>query len=284
MAYRLHPDALPDSGIDMPTIRRMKAKLVLMGEGGVGKTSLIRRFVLNEYQDTYLHTIGTKVSKIALTVPYGADVEVQMDMSIFDIMGQHGFRDLVRETYFHGAQALLAVCDLTRLDSLTALDEWIPSGLEIAGDVPVYILVNKKDLIDRRAFTDEQVQKVAESFSAPWVMTSARTGEFVDDAFNALAVEVVDRALRTEQARAVERGLREKILVLLTKRGSVGLKKAQFFEILRGVGYDELQRELAGLEKEGNVVLLWHGVADFTATITKKGAADAARSSSPLEE
>ncbi len=268
----------------MPTVRRMKTKLVLMGEGGVGKTSLIRRFVLNEYQDTYLHTIGTKVSKIALTVPYGADVEVQMDMSIFDIMGQHGFRDLVRETYFHGAQALMAVCDVTRLDSLTALDEWIPSALEIAGDVPVYIIVNKKDLLDRRAFADEQVQKVAEPFAAPWVLTSARTGEFVDDAFNALAIEIVDRAMRTEQARAVERGLREKILVLLTKRGAVGLKKTQFFEILRGVSYDELQRELAGLEKEGYVVLIWHGPADFTATITKRGAEAGTQAGSPLEE
>ncbi len=268
----------------MPTVRRMKAKLVLLGEGGVGKTSLIRRFVLNEYQDTYLHTIGTKVSKIELTVPYGTDIEIQMDMSIFDIMGQHGFRDLVRETYFHGAQALLAVCDITRADSLVALNEWIPSALEVAGDVAVYILVNKKDLIDRRAFPDEEVQKVAEPFHATWAMSSARTGEFVDDAFNTLAMEIVDRAMRTEQARAVERGLREKILVLLAKRGTVGLKKAQFFSILRGVGFDELERELNGLEKEGYVALQWSGPGDFTAVVTKKGAEVASRSTSPLDE
>lgn len=268
----------------MPTVRRMKTKMVLMGEGGVGKTSLIRRFVTNEYQDTYLHTIGTKVSKIELTVPHGADVEVQMDMSIFDIMGQHGFRDLVRETFFHGAQAIMAVCDITRLDSLTALSSWIPSGLEIAGDVPVYVVVNKKDLIDRRAFTDERIQKAAEPFGAPWVMTSAKTGEFVDDAFNALAVEIVDRAMQTEQARAVERGLRDKILLLLAKRGTLGLKKTQFFEILRGVGYDELQRELGQMERDGLIVILWHGPADFTATITSRGVEASEGTSSPLEE
>jgi small GTP-binding protein len=267
----------------MPTVRQMKTKLVLLGEGGVGKTSLIRRFVLDEYQDTYLHTIGTKVSKIELTVPYGPDLEVQMDMSLFDIMGQHGFRDLVRETFFHGAQAIMAVCDITRLDSLTALNAWIPSGLEISGDVPVYIIVNKKDLIDRRAFADGQVQKIAESFSAPWVMTSAKTGEFVDEAFNALAVEMVDRGMRMEQARAVERGLREKILLLLAKRGNLGLKKAQFFEILRGVGYDELQRELNQLERDGLIVLGWHGPADFTATITMRGVEASKSSESPLE-
>ncbi len=268
----------------MPTVRRMKTKLVLMGEGGVGKTSLIRRFVLNEYQDTYLHTIGTKVSKIELTVPHGADTEVQMDMSIFDIMGQHGFRDLVRETYFHGAQALMGVCDLTRLDSLTALTTWIPSGLEVSGDVPVYIVVNKKDLTDRRAFSEEDIVKVAEPFGAPWIMTSAKTGEFVDDAFNALAVEIVDRALRTEQSRVVERGLRDKILLLLAKRGTLGLKKQQFFEILRGVGYDELQVQLTQLERDGLIVIAWHGPADFTASITTRGVDASQAASSPLEE
>src|SRR5437879_11814094 len=137
----------------MPDVRRMKTKLVLVGEGGVGKTSLVRRFVLNEYQDTYLQTVGTRVSKIELTIPHGADTEVQMDMAIFDIMGQKGFRDLVRETYYHGAQALMAVCDLTQKDSLSALADWIPRALEITGDVPLYLVENRRGLDDEIAIT-----------------------------------------------------------------------------------------------------------------------------------
>src|SRR3989475_3636399 len=151
----------------MPTVRRMKAKLALMGEGGVGKTSLIRRFVLNEYQDTYLHTVGTRVSKVELTVPHRADTEVQMDMSIFDIMGQRGFKDLVRETYYHGSQALMGVCDLTRQDSLYALNEWVPSALEIAGDVPVYLIVNKRDLEERRSSSGGEVGRGATAVGDP---------------------------------------------------------------------------------------------------------------------
>ncbi len=264
-------------GFSMPTVRRMKAKLALMGEGGVGKTSLIRRFVLNEYQDTYLHTIGTKVSKIELAVPYGADIEVQMGMSIFDIMGQRGFKDLVSEAYYHGAQALMGVCDFTRKDSLYALNAWIPSALEIAGDVPVFLVVNKKDLQERRAITEDDIRTLAEPFSAPYIYTSARTGEFVEDAFNALAIEIVDRAFQLEQARSVERGLRERVLSLLEKRGSLGLKKNQFFEILRGVNFDDLQAELARLEGEGLVTVMWSGASDFTAVITPQGAAAAGR-------
>ncbi len=268
----------------MPTVRRMKAKLALMGEGGVGKTSLVRRFVMNEYEDTYLHTVGTKVSKIELTVPHGADLEVHMDMSIFDIMGQRGFRDMVRETYFHGAQALMAVCDLTRKDSLLALNGWISSALEISSDVPVYIIVNKKDLEDRRAFAEDEIRQVAEPFGAPFILTSARTGEFVEDAFNALAIEIVDRAVRTEVARAVQRGLRERVLVLLAKRGTMGLKKAQFFDILLGVNYDDLSQELSRLEAEGFLTLSWHGAADFTAQITPKGVEAARAAQSPMDE
>src|SRR5205814_10232656 len=68
----------------MPNIQRMKTKLVLPGESGVGKTSLVRRFVMNEYDDAYLRTVGTRVSKIQLVVPHGADAEVHLDMSSFD--------------------------------------------------------------------------------------------------------------------------------------------------------------------------------------------------------
>src|SRR5256885_5495455 len=176
----------------MPTVRRMKAKLALMGEGGVGKTSLIRRFVLNEYQDTYLHTVGTRVSKVELTVPHGADTEVQMDMSIFDIMGQRGFKDLVRETYYHGAQGLMGVCDLTRKDSLYALNEWIPSALEIAGDVPVYLIVNKRDLEERRAISEDEVRHVAEAVAPPHVYRSARARGPLHAALHPLAVQKGD--------------------------------------------------------------------------------------------
>src|SRR5207244_12128626 len=132
-------------------------------------------------------------------------------------------------------QALMGVCDLTRKDSLYALNEWIPSALEIAGDVPVYLVVNKKDLEDRRALSEDEIRHVAEPFAAPIVYTSARTGTFVEDAFNALAIEIVDRAFRHDAARAVERGLRLKVPLLLHQRGSISVKRNQCLGIFRGV-------------------------------------------------
>ncbi len=75
----------------------------------------------------------------------------------------------------------------------------------------------------------------------------------------------------------VEQGLREKLLYLLAKRGTMGLKKTQFFEILQGIHYDELEREMGRLEREGLVAVTWSGPADFTATITAKGIEESRR-------
>src|SRR2546430_2891952 len=107
--------------------------------------------------------------------------------------------------------------------------------------------------------------------SSDLILTSALTGEFVEDVFNALAIEMVNRAFRQEDTRAAERSLRDKALVLLDKRGSVGLKKQQFFQILRGVKVDDLQAELDRLEREGLVTILWYGASDFAVTITPRG-------------
>src|SRR5207249_4778480 len=83
----------------------------LVGEAAVGKTSLIRRFVLENFDDKYIQTLGTKVSKKELTSssPDGSG-ELKIDMTIWDIMGQKGFRELLKEAYFYGARGILAVC------------------------------------------------------------------------------------------------------------------------------------------------------------------------------
>src|SRR3989442_6262446 len=101
-------------------VKRMKVKVCLVGEAAVGKTSLIRRFVLENFDDKYIQTLGTKVSKKELTSssPDGSG-ELKIDMTIWDIMGQKGFRELLKEAYFYGARGILALCDRksTRLNS-----------------------------------------------------------------------------------------------------------------------------------------------------------------------
>src|SRR5207253_11025724 len=119
--------------------RRMKVTVCLVGEHAVGKTSLIKRYVLNEYDDRYIVTLGAKVSKKELALnPKGGDA-IQMDMTIWDIMGSKGFRELLREAYFHGAQGLLAVAAVTRCATLEDLDWWAESVFRPVRATPVAV-------------------------------------------------------------------------------------------------------------------------------------------------
>jgi len=250
---------------------QMKAKIALVGDSGVGKTSLIRRFVFNEYSDEYINTLGTKVSKVELLVPHGADVEVRMDLSIFDIVGQLGFGELVRESYFHNCQGLFAVCDGTRKATLESLHKWISAAMGVAGEIPLAILVNKKDIMGLGSIREDEVQQLANLYECTSAFTSAKTGEFVTDAFSILAVDMVERAFKRYEDRRVEHALKERLLAMLVKKGGLGMNKNDVFLNFKGVAYDEIQRELEELEREGLIMLLWHGPADFTATVTRLG-------------
>ncbi|MCX6658706.1 MAG: GTP-binding protein, partial [Euryarchaeota archaeon] len=98
----------------------MKVKVCFIGDAGVGKTSLIKRYVLDVFDDRYIATIGTKVTKKIVDV----DGQAKVMMLVWDIMGQKGFRELLREAYFFGAHGAIAVCDLTNKETLEELRYW----------------------------------------------------------------------------------------------------------------------------------------------------------------
>ncbi len=172
---------------------KMKVKICLVGEGAVGKTCLIRRFIHDQFDDRYISTLGAKVSKKELRVDAdGAPVDV--DMTIWDIMGEKGFRELLKEAYFHGAQGVLAVCDITRMETLTDLDEWVAAVVKVTGQVPVEFLANKADLKEEAAITSADLEAAAKAHDAPFLFTSAKTGENVETAFAQLAKLISARA------------------------------------------------------------------------------------------
>ncbi len=82
----------------MTKLKNLRSKICLVGGRAVGKTSLIRRFVLDMYDDHYISTLGTKVSKKVVEVPRSEhDLVVRLDLAIWDIMGQPGFRELLED-------------------------------------------------------------------------------------------------------------------------------------------------------------------------------------------
>lgn len=159
-------------------------KVCLIGTYGVGKTSLIKRYILDIFDDKYLKTLGTKVSKKEFTVEYPEkDLKVKLTLLVWDIMGQETFRTLLKDSYFFGTRGSLAICDSTNIDTLDALDDWVESLYEVAGKVPLIFLANKSDLKDSLQVNEEMLKERASKYNAPYYYTSARTGENVDKAF-----------------------------------------------------------------------------------------------------
>ena len=165
----------------------VKLKVCMAGEAMVGKTSLIRRYVLQAYDDRYTATLGTKITKKVIGAKdpkTGRDVSV--NLILWDIMGTPTLRDLLKEAYYHGAQGVLGVADLTRKETLRELDAWYRSIQTVAGPVPVHVVVNKADLADEAELEEAAVKTFCEGRSWPWSYTSAKTGEGVEEAFVAL--------------------------------------------------------------------------------------------------
>jgi len=181
----------------MTKAKRLKSKVCLVGEKAVGKTSLIRRYVINMFDEQYLTTIGTRVTKkeLRLVMP-GHDLVVDLDMTIWDIMGEKGFRELLKDAYFYGTNGVLAVADLTRRRTLDDLDDWVDGVEHEVGKVPVVIAVNKADLTSGVQFDADDVAQFARAYNAEFFLTSAKTGEHVEDAFRRLGGLVAEHQLQ----------------------------------------------------------------------------------------
>src|SRR5438093_10373083 len=106
----------------MPEAQRIKTKVCLVGEAAVGKTSLIRRFVQDEFDDRYITTLGAKVSKREMAFEAKDRTKIQMDMTVWDIMGEKGVRDILKGEALHGAEGVVAACVLRRNTTHKELD------------------------------------------------------------------------------------------------------------------------------------------------------------------
>ena len=179
----------------MPDLQRIKTKVCLVGEAAVGKTSLIRRFVEDEFDDRYITTLGAKVSKREVVFATSDDTKIQMDITIWDIMGEKGFRDLLKEAFFHGAKGVLGVADLTRYSTLKELDDWIQGVFKVVGEIPVVYAINKIDLKDEVMilYGDKEISEASRAFGAPFFYASAKTGENVEAMFRRLGTMVLQR-------------------------------------------------------------------------------------------
>lgn len=184
----------PPNGSEVPAgeqVTKLSKKICLLGNPAVGKTSLIRAFVYETFEDEYISTIGSKVSKKEVEF-FDEDSKkyYQLALIIWDIAGQQTFKH-VKQAYYRGAKGALVVCDVTRVTTLQSLEDWIKSLFEVVGEVPIAILLNKTDLIDQIKFSLADVQDLAARYHAKTLLCSAKTGKNVERVFTDLAKMMV---------------------------------------------------------------------------------------------
>lgn len=166
-------------------MRTVQKKICLLGAFAVGKTSLVRRYVEGIYNDQYLSTIGVKISHRTLTRPAG-----NIELFIWDLAGSHEF---IRSenSYLLGSAGALIVCDLTRRDTLLVLERYIGQVHAVNANARLVIVGNKADLADARKINQAELNAICQSVGAPpAVLTSAKTGENVEQAFTLLAEQL----------------------------------------------------------------------------------------------
>ncbi len=180
-------------------------KVVLLGDSAVGKTSLMNRFIKNEFDDSYISTVGAKVSKKVVNVALEGE-EYAVSFMLWDIIGSEGYKS-TQSRHIAGLNGAIIVADLSRPETIAKLEEyWIPLLEETtAGTMPPILFVaNKLDLVDGEAAEkalkefqemDSRVRtaKEIERYDVldPYFATSAKTGQGVEEGFRTLAVMMV---------------------------------------------------------------------------------------------
>ncbi len=165
----------------------------MLGDFAVGKTSLVRRFVYDMFDDRYISTIGVKVSRKPLAVVSG-DRVVDLTMILWDLAGSEDFSQM-RGAYLRGAAGALLVYDLTRGETLASLHSYASQLRQTNAEAALLVVANKSDLAaaDNGGADAAALDglALAASLNAPFLATSALTGLNVEDVFRQLGQRLV---------------------------------------------------------------------------------------------
>jgi len=163
-------------------------KVITLGDGAVGKTATITRFVNNFFKPDYEPTIGVQFLVHTLEID-----DLRIKLQIWDFMGQERFRFLL-PFYSKGAKGAVLLFDLTRAATVDTLSDWIDITREGAGDIPILLVGNKCDLEELREVpTDYAIELAKKSNCLGYLETSAKTGENIREAFKALTIAIQKR-------------------------------------------------------------------------------------------
>ena len=161
---------------------RKEKKICILGDFSVGKTSLVRRYIFDEFSDRYIATVGVKIYRHQSEIKIDGH-DALVDQSIWDVEGSQFGEQLVK-SYMIGASGALIVGDLSRDYAIASMTSHAEKFLDVLPGRPVVFALNKADLVpaEERSDGSELVRK----FGGRVIQTSALTGDDVVAVFHAM--------------------------------------------------------------------------------------------------
>ncbi|MFW9844380.1 MAG: GTP-binding protein [Candidatus Thorarchaeota archaeon] len=166
-------------------------KVVMLGDGAVGKTAMTTRFTQDSFDADYKRTIGADFAVKRLDIP---DINAHVTLQCWDLAGQPRF-EFVRQGFYRGARGGLLLYDVTRRRTFLNIDRWKEETFTNTGrEIPLVVVANKIDLVESRAVPTEDGEEYAKENGFIYVESSALTGENVEQAYVNLCKRMIEES------------------------------------------------------------------------------------------
>jgi small GTP-binding protein len=173
--------------------QKFRFKIAVIGDGQVGKTSLIKRFTQSTFEKDYVKTLGAQFSK------YDKKIEGDEARLIFwDIAGQEDFLFL-RPSFYRESSAAIIVYSLEENElgkkSFDHITNWYDNIQKFCGIIPIIIFANKVDLVEEDDYDNSKIQEIVDKMGfLGYYLTSAKTGQRVNGAFNSIISNLYNKS------------------------------------------------------------------------------------------
>lgn len=165
-------------------------KILVGGDGGVGKTTLLRRYVNGKFDESTIMTVGVDFFVKEISLNFN-NSKMKCSLQLWDLGGQKQFRHLM-SSYVMGARGALLLIDLTRLPEIKAVLEWVNIVRMHDIDLPIILVGTKLDLDEFLAIDDETALNIKDTFNMiEYVKTSSKTGYNVEKVFELMAKKLM---------------------------------------------------------------------------------------------
>jgi len=177
-------DSSFDEKDDEQNLKLVEYKIILVGDSGVGKTSILKKFINNEFNEDIKCTINIDFFSKSIKI----DKNLYTNLKIYDTAGQEKYRALIKK-YYQGTDGIILVFDLTNENSFNKLKSWINEVSDNTEKAQIILVGNKADLIERK-IDEETAENFAKQRDIKYIETSAKEGTNILLLFEELALDI----------------------------------------------------------------------------------------------